>query len=214
MKSWEFLKRNWVVSLIGLVVLLTAAGAIIYAVASGEGDEGFLKGSSGKPLTWDETDITVSCFYSDSVAEHQYEMDLARDQLKNSVGDIISICDPWMLKKPFPTEPIKGAILLNLGSTSRVSGDGVVVSSPWDPQHGGTTEIYERPDGHIYGVIIYVNPDIPKELREVVWLHEFGHAFGLTHDRLQDSIMFPTAAGRPKQLSKRDAKRLQEVYVQ
>lgn len=214
MTSWQFLKKHWVMSLIGLAILLTAAGAIIYAVATGEGDEGFMKGKDGKPLTWAKSDIPVTCFYSDAVEAQQHEMDLARDQIKNQVGDVIGICDPWMIKKPFPKKPVQGAILLNIGTPAGVKGDGVYVSSPWDPQHGGTTEIYTHKDtGKIYGAIIYVNPEVPKELRQRVWLHEFLHAFGLDHDRLQGSIMYPTAAGRPKELSKRDAKRLQEVYV-
>jgi predicted Zn-dependent protease len=63
-------------------------------------------------------------------------------------------------------------------------------------------------------VIIWVHPDVPEDLKDRVWMHEFGHAFGLDHDRLQSSIMFPTAAGRPKELSDRDIKLLKEAYVQ
>lgn len=215
MTSWQFLKKHWGMSLIGLAILLVAAGAIIYAVATGEGDEGFLKAKDGTPLMWEKTDIPLTCFYSDKVEDHQHEMDLARDQIKNKVGDVIGICDPWMVKKPFPTKPVKGAILLNLGTPAEIKGDGVYVSSPWDPKHGGTTELYtDKNTGKLYGAIIYVNPEIPKELRQRVWLHEFLHAFGLDHDRLASSIMFPTAAGRPKELSDRDAKRLKEAYVQ
>jgi hypothetical protein len=214
MTSWQFLKKHWVMSLIGLVILLVAAGSIIYAVATGEGDEGFMKGKDGKPLTWARSDIPVTCMYDESVQEHQYEMDLARDEIKKRVGDIIGICDIWQVKEPFPKKPVKGAILLKLAKPDEVYGDGVYVSSPWDPQHGGTTELYtDKETGKLYGAIIYVNPEIPKELRQRVWLHEFLHAFGLDHDRLQSSIMYPTAAGRPKTLSDRDVKRLQEVYV-
>ena len=58
-----------------------------------------------------------------------------------------------------------------------------------------------------------MNPEVPKELRQRVWLHELLHAFGLDHDRLEGSIMYPTAAGRPKEMSKRDIKRLKEAYL-
>jgi len=214
MTSWQFFKKHWVMSLIGLVILLVAAGAIIYAVATGEGDEGFMKGKDGKPLMWARSDLPVTCMYSEAVQDHQYEMDLARDQIKEKVGDIIGICDVWQVKNPFPTKPVKGAILLNLGTPADIHGDGVYVSSPWDPQHGGTTELYiDKDTGKLYGVIVYVNPEVPKALRQSVWLHELLHAFGLDHDRTQSSIMYPTAAGRPKTLSDRDVKRLQEVYV-
>lgn len=214
MTSWQFLKKHWVMSLIGLAILLVAAGSIIYAVATGEGDEGFLKGKDGKVLIWAKSDIPLTCMYEDAVGGHQYEMDLARDLIVKKVGSVIGICDPWTVKDPFPKKPVKGAILLNLGTPADVHGDGVYVSSPWDPAHGGTTQLYsDKETGKIYGAIIYVDPMVPKELRQRVWLHEFLHALGLDHDRLQSSIMYPTAAGRPKTLSDRDAKRLQEVYV-
>jgi hypothetical protein len=153
--------------------------------------------------------------YSDAVEAHQHEMDLARDQIKKQVGDIIGICDPWMVKDPFPKKPVMGAILLHVGKPPEEEKDGVFVTTPFDPKHGGTTEIYtDRATGKIYGAIIYIDPAVPKELRQRVWLHEFLHAFGLDHDRTQDSIMFYTAAGRPKEMSDRDAKRLKEAYVQ
>jgi hypothetical protein len=215
MTSWQFLKKHWVMSLIGLAILLVAAGSIIYAVATGEGDEGFLKGKDGKPLMWAKSDIPVTCMYEEAVEGHQYEMDLARDQIKKQVGDIIGICDVWQVKDPFPKKPVRGSILLKLGTSDEARGDGVYISSPWDPKHGGTTSIYTHKDtGKIYGAIIHGDPTVPKELRQRVWLHEFLHAFGLGHDRLSSSIMFPTAAGRPKELSDRDAKRLKEAYVQ
>lgn len=214
MTSFEFLKRHWVMSLIGLVILLVATGSIIYAVATGEGDEGFLKGSDGKPLVWDRKDIPLTCMYDESVQEHQYEMDLARDQIKQKVGDIIGICDIWQLEDPFPTKPVRGAILMKLATPDEVEGDGVYVSSPWDPQHGGTTHLFtDKETGKLYGAVIYVNPEVPQELRQRVWLHELLHAFGLDHDRIEGSIMHHTAAGRPKEMSKRDIKRLKEAYL-
>ena len=214
MKSFEFLKKHWVMSLIGLAILLAAAAGIIYAVMTGEGDEGFLKGSDGKPLVWDKKDMPVSCMYDESVGVHQYEMDLARDEIKKKVGDIIGICDPWQLKQPFPTKPVKGAILMKLAKPEEFSGDGVYVTSPWDPQHGGTTLLYtSRETGKLYGAMIYVDSDAPKELRQRIWLHELLHAFGLAHDRLQSSIMYPTAAGRPKEMSSRDIERLKKEYL-
>lgn len=215
MTRFEFFKKHWVMSLIGLVILLVAAGTIIYAVVTGEGDEGFLKGKDGKPLMWDRKDIPLTCMYEEAVGSHQYEMDLARDQIKEKVGEVIGICSEWQVKDPFPSKPVRGAILMKLATPDEVSGDGVYVSSPWDPQHGGTTQLYtDKATGKLYGAIIYVNPELPKELRERVWLHELLHAFGLDHDRLQDSIMYPVASGRPKEMSKRDIKRLKEAYVQ
>jgi hypothetical protein len=214
MTRFEFFKKHWVMSLIGLVILLVAAGTITWAVLKGEGDEGFLKGRDGKPLVWDKKDIPLTCMYDESVSAHQYEMDLARDEIKQKVGDVIGICDVWQLKDPFPKKPVRGAILMKLAAPDEVSGDGIYVTSPWDPQHGGTTQLYtDKETGKLYGAIIYVNPGAPKEFWQRIWLHELLHAFGLDHDRLQDSVMYPSAAGRPKEMSKRDIKRLKEAYA-
>lgn len=213
MTRWQFLKKHWVMSLIGLVILLTAAAGIIYALATGEGDEGFMKGKDGRTLKWERSSIPLACMYHDSVQDHQHAMDLAREEITSRVGDIVGICVPWVLKDPFPVKPVHGTILLHVGKPPDRRGDGVFVSSPWDPKHGGTTELYAGATGGVTGAIIYVDPDLPRELREKVWLHEMLHAFGLGHDRLKGSIMYPIAKWRSSSLSDRDVERLKEAYV-
>jgi hypothetical protein len=152
--------------------------------------------------------------YDAAVEPYWQELVSARAEIKEKVGDVISSCTPWMIGDLFPRKPVKGAILLNAGTPAEVKGDGVYVSSPWDLHHGGTTELYtDRDTGKLYGAIIYVNPEVPRELLQRVWLHELLHALGLGHDRLRGSIMHSIASGRPKTLSSRDAKRLQEVYL-
>lgn len=211
MTRWEFFKKHWVMSLIGAVILLAAVGTVIYAVSTGEGDEGFLKGKNGKSLTWAKSDLPVSCFYDDPVSDHLHWVNLARNQIQERVGYILSPCLPWVIKKPFPSKPPRGAILLRLGRPTPQ--DGVTVSSPWDAKHGGVTEIYSDGAGAIVGAAIYVDADIDTGLREVVWLHELLHSFGLGHDRLKSSIMYPTATYRPAELSARDAKRMRREYL-
>jgi hypothetical protein len=213
MTSWQFLKKHWVMSLIGLVILLTAAVMIIYAVATGEGDEGFMQGKNGL-LKWERNQLPVTCMYHESATTELDHVASATLVLQGYVGEVVLSCQSWDIADPFPEKPANGAILVRVGHPPTDQKTEVFVSSPFDPQHGGTTFVYEKPEGGIYGVIIWVHPDVPEDLKDRVWMHEFGHAFGLDHDRLQSSIMFPTAAGRPKELSDRDIKLLKEAYVQ
>jgi hypothetical protein len=190
-------------------------GTVTYSVLTGEGDEGFLKGKDGKPLVWDKSNLPLTCMYEGAVGDHLYELEQARRQIVEKVGGVIEYCSAWQLSDPFPTKTIRGAVLLKLATPDEIEGDGVYISSPWDIEHGGTTKLFtDTKTGKLYGVIIYVNPNVPKELRERVWLHELLHAFGLGHDRLKGSIMYPSAAGRPKEMSKRDIQRLKEAYTQ
>jgi|GEM_PF-7071364 len=213
MSRWQFLKQNWVMSLIVLVVLLMAVAAIVYAVLTKEGDEGFLRGSDGEILRWERSSLPLSCMYSDAAEKHQEYIDFATDTIHERVGNVIGICRPWLLKKPFPTKPARGVILVTLGTDSD-GGEGVYVSSPFDPKHGGVTSLFaDRETGKLYGAIIKVDPSVSKELLNRVYLHEFLHAFGLAHDRLKGSIMYPNATGRGKDLSSKDVERLKEVYV-
>jgi len=212
MTRWQFLKKHWVMSLIVLVVSLVAIGAVIWAVVTGEGDEGFLEGKNGKPLMWEKHQFPLLCFYHTKADAHQQHIDYARDHINEMVGEeLIRICDPWLVKSPFPKEPMQGVILLTLGTEAEAGGDGTYTSSPFSPQHGGTTVLATfKGTNNLYGAIIYVDPSAKQELLNVIWLHEFLHALGLKHDRLTSSIMYPVASGRPQKLSGRDIERLKE----
>lgn len=211
MTRWQFLRKHWVMSSIGAAILLAALVTVIYAVATGEGDEGFQK-VDGKRLTWSKHAIPISCMYEESVDEQQHDMDQARDQISERVGNILGICSPWMLKKPFPTKPPRGTILLRLGKPEPK--DGVLVVTPWDGKHGGTTEFYkDSATGKLVGAVIYIDRAVPKKLRVSAWLHEFMHAFGLKHDRKKGSLMYYGLSSRSQKLSARDVGRLQREYL-
>ena len=86
------------------------------------------------------------------------------------------------------------------------------METPWDVHPGGTTLLVkkrEAPDT-IYGTMVWIDLKWGKEY--AVWLHELGHVLGLGHDRLRDSVMWPTIQGRPGSLSNKDVKCLQKAY--
>jgi hypothetical protein len=211
MTRWQFLRQHWVMTSIGVAILLTALVTIVWAVWTGEGDEGFLK-ENGKKLVWERSSLPVSCFYDESVEAHQHDLDVARDQIAE-VGQLLGICDPWMLNKPFPQTPPRGSILLRVGKPPQ--GDGVYVVTPWSAKHGGTTLLYrDKGTGNLVGASIYVDPNVEKQFRSRVWLHEFMHAFGLKHDRLKGSLMYDAVQDRAQELSDRDKSRLRREYLQ
>jgi len=61
---WDFMKRNKVMFLIGGLICIIAIGAVIYAVATREGDVGFAK-RDGHELKWNKSAFPLSCFYEE-----------------------------------------------------------------------------------------------------------------------------------------------------
>lgn len=169
---------------------------------------------NGGILKLNKIDLPITCFYDDSATPQISYYQSARSKINRSSGvQIFGQCQPWLIDKPFPDEPIKGGLLLHVGIPEVEEKDGVTVSSPFDVKHGGSTFIYQdKETGGIYGCIIYIYPDAPRDLLDVIWLHELGHSAGLSHDRTNGSIMYEAASGRSRELSDKDSKRLQEAY--
>lgn len=211
MTRWEFLKKHWVMSLIGFVILLVAIVTVTWAVLTREGDVSFMKGKKGKDLVWGSSPV---CIYDpDEVhVDHLAVMDAVRQDINLKVGKmILPPCDPWMLKDPFPKQQLRGNIIIHVTSKLEEEKDGVTVSDPFTPKTGGVTYLYEDDDGKLMAVVMKIHTDMAKDKK--VWLHEFGHALGLAHDRRKDSIMYPQLQDRGNDLSSTDLKNLRKAYA-
>ena len=189
-----------IVAALGVVAVLTALITIPYAVITREGDEGLMI-LNGKELRWDKKDLPVGCFHDSTevTSLHLGYYNAAREEINKRVGmTLLRPCVPWMLLS-IPVH-IKGAVTLR-------------VNQPVDKEHfGGTTRHnYDKRTGRILSVSVRISPGAPPHLLEYIWLHEMGHVVGLTHDRTEDSIMYPYVKEGTK-LSNKDAKVLQSAY--
>jgi hypothetical protein len=216
MKLWDFLKRFWGMSLIGAGIIILALFAVIYAVSTGEGDEQFLVAKDGRELRLSTHDIPIACLYEKRATGELLHFEEARHELNKQLGfQLFSSCMPWMLADPFPLRPIKGGLLLLRAEVppEEKEEDGVTFITPFDAKQGGSTIIYQDEEtGLIKGSVIYVNPTASKNLKSRIWLHELGHAAGLDHDRIKESIMFPVASERSSHFTKRDLDLLKTTY--
>ncbi|MCK4306534.1 MAG: matrixin family metalloprotease [Candidatus Eisenbacteria sp.] len=205
---WKFLKSHWIMSLIGLVILLMVVTTLIYAIATREGDIGLLEGTTGKGLRWKTTPITCVYDLGSSMTAQALEMyDSARKEINSQFSkDVIGACVPWALKRKMP-EVIKGELVLNLGPPSPPA-EGVTVYDPFESKAGGTTYLHEDDQGFIGAAQLYM----VEVSNRKVWLHELGHVMGLAHDRRMDSIMYPSLNDRGIELSSKDIKLLREAY--
>ena len=207
---WKFLKSHWIMSLIGLAILLTAATMLVYAIATREGDVGLMTNTKGKPLRWKSTPIT--CIYdSDKMTSPDAlnTYDRVREKINSRFSkNFIGPCIPWALERDMP-KVINGEMILNISQPPEPE-EGVIVYDPFEPKAGGTAHIMEGEDGHIAAAVLYIYPDAVGDER--VWLHELGHIMGLAHDRRRDSVMYPTLTDRGRDLSEKDIKYLREAY--
>ena len=203
-RLWAFVKSApWTFG-IGALVFALALGGVLYGVIARPGDLTFLV-RDGHELRWDRGDLPVTCFHAkDLPAEYLSAYDGARAEIRERVGaELLSKCLPWALQTP-PDGPASGLLYLR----TRPPRDGL------EGAHGAQTEHrYDKRSGRILGAVLAADLDLPAELLPRVYLHEAGHVLGLDHDRESSSVMFPTAAGRPKALSKRDVGALRSAYV-
>ncbi len=215
-------QKNWkgkATLIFGALVLIGALAGVTYAVVTGEGDEGFLKTEAGKPYQWEISQLPLQCMYDDSViSDHLDTYNVARKVINDAVGQIlIGPCLWWQIfSNSFPVKPVEGTFLLRIGKPPVSERDGVTVEDPFKAHPGGVTKPFLRPDGsgHIFGMMVWIDPTFEKGLNNRVWIHELGHVLGLDHDRLQGSIMYSKVITRPGKLSSRDIKMLKAAYVQ
>ena len=81
-----------------------------------------------------------------------------------------------------------------------------------DHPGGITTAAFK--DDKPYGMRIVVRPEYKEGEKDAyrVWIHEFGHALGLGHDRTESSIMYLSIEARPGELSEKDVRLLRDAY--
>lgn len=211
---WE---KNWkgkATLIAGALILIGAVVGVTYGVVTRAGDEGLMKTETGV-LHWEKSGFPIQCICAESVSgEHAALLDKARRELNTKVGvQLFSPCMPWMVPdKDFPATPLPGHVLVQIGTSPEQEKDGTTMETPWDPHPGGTTLLVRKKENTdvIYGSMVWVDPVWAKEY--AVWLHELGHVLGLGHDRVKDSVMWPTIQERPGSLSNKDVKCLQTAY--
>lgn len=201
MTTWEFLKKHWIMSLIGLVICLTAIVSITWAVITREGDEGFLRTEGGLELKWRKGALPLSCTHDAVGADWLALYDQARNEINGKTGlELIGPCIAWRLTDKAMPAHIDGGLTLRAEKLA-------------DKDHGGSTVLrWHKGDGHVLSAAVKLNTDSVKKVRYRIVIHELGHVFGLTHDRLQDSIMYPAVNVRPGTLSTTDVKHLKSAY--
>jgi hypothetical protein len=224
---FSFLKavwqKNWkgkATLIFGAVIFLTAAITIPYAVITRQGDEGFLKAPNGKELKWPADAFPLTCTFADSVKEsHLVLYNKVRAEVNSKVGkELLGPCVPWLLRKDLP-QYLSGGLVLRVEKVPEdraralAGGTVVEVETPWTSHPGGRAPpLSRRSEPHvIVAVPVWIDP--AHAANYSVWLHEVGgHALGLKHDRLRDSIMWPTIQERPGKLSSTDVRGLKEAY--
>ena len=213
-------QKNWkgkATLIFGAAIFLAAAIFLPYAIITRQGDEGFLKAPNGKDLQWPKDAFPLTCTLTDSVKiEHKVLIDQARMEINRKVGkDLIGPCVDWMLQKD-PPKYLQGGLLIRVEKvpedTAPTEGTIVKVETPWTAHPGGQAPPLSRKSepNVIVAVPVWIDPAYAKN--PAVWLHEFGHALGLKHDRTKDSVMYPTIQDRPGHLSSTDVKGLKRAY--
>jgi len=210
---WQFLKRSPVTSAIVGTVLLIALTAILYAIITRAGDDGF-KRIDGKMLHWDRRDLPLVCFYPDGTPETLIEFyGVAAHTINDAVGEtLLRPCSPWMLaNKPMPKVPTQGLVYLQQG-VGEVETESTTFEDENDPETGGRTLLYyDIRTGLLRSAIVQIGSNLQGK-DAAVFLHELGHVLGLEHDRTKDSIMYENVSGRPGGLTQKDAKLLKGAY--
>jgi hypothetical protein len=90
----------------------------------------------------------------------------------------------------------------------------LTLADPEIDHKGGSNQYNFNPvTGEMKACYIKVSPGFEGGLLETTMRHEVGgHGFGLTHDRLPDSVMYATADKRAKDFTDKDKERLKEMY--
>ncbi len=210
-------KKNWLdkaSGIFGILVLTGAVFGVAYGVITNNKDEGFIV-SNGFALKWDKKDLPLGCMYKPMNMNAKFCMFKAIQEYENRTGiDLIQHCEEWMVQDPFPSKPLRKHVLIHIGNAPKEEPEeGNWVETPWDVHPGGTTLILPKKEDHssIYGVMLYVGEEYRSNC--TVWLHEFGHTWGLGHDRRSDSVMWPNLEERPAKLSDKDVDHLKGAYV-
>jgi len=206
MSRWEFVKKHWIMFVVGVLIMLVAAATITWAVVTRHGDTGFMK-TGGNEIGWQTSMVPIICFHDlekDQTRDGRLWIglyDAARKELAIAVGrELFEPCLPWQLDD-MPTYAVSGQLLLTVSPSDN------------DDHGGGTTTLKLSDSGRILGAAVRFSPRTDPALRYRVMIHELCHVLGLDHDRLQDSIMFKSAMARPGRLSRTDIAHLKRRYL-
>lgn len=214
-KFWNKSIDNKIMVICVLLIILISSVAVIFGIICKAGDEGLLKSRYDKNITlkWRLSSFPLLCIAHPSVTKNHWNMyEKARNEINSKVGvDLLLPCAFWELDNPFPEKPVVGQILLKVGSKNNQKTE-VTYESPDLKDIGGSTMVWEKESvpGAIYGITMFINEKYAVNYS--VWLHEILHSLGLAHDRVKNSIMYPSIQNRSETLSEKDIKLLQKTY--
>jgi len=188
---------------IGAAIAILSVGGVIYALIVRPGDLTFLE-RDGHELKWTRSDLPISCFHAaDLPGKYLEAYESVRQEVKREVGDLLGPCVPWALQEALRWAP-DGSVYLKLRDAEED------VES-----HGAVTQHrFDKRDGRILSATVSFDRELEGETLRRAALHEFGHVFGLDHDRERSSIMYPTLDGGGTAFSSRDVDALRKTYVE